>query len=816
MNLPPELLALIQDLARNVVRESDAASSSLPPSSTVNDIIAREPVAPLLPGPNTGTSAATRADADAAQADRAQLLENALIRLLGKGYRIVSPNDSSTPSAPGNADNAGVVASSALVPTPPPAPVAIPDPLSPAEHDLIDRLKRKKLTLGEIRDMWDQRQTSGWRDMAATYVLLGERLLGAGEPFFAHDVVAEGRKFAAESATDQQRKRLRQLQALALARSGAPRAGRTLLAELLKEGHEDVETLSMLARTYKDMARSSKNAEERQSALDEAQRYYQRAFDSSNEYYPAINAATCAVLLGRREEAGKLAARVLELCDAELQRNGNSYWLAATRAEATLICGSFAQAAQLYREAVNLARMDWGSLGSSRKQAEILLEHLGHDVRLLNDCFPPCRIAAFSGAQMCVDLKVPFYKPGAQEEKDFHDRLCDYFKRTQVRVGFSAGTDWRDIVFLETILENEGEVHIVYPGPEPRHGLPPAQVWSHTIPCDTEFKQWEMRWERLLHKATRISYAHQLAEPAVHGTRSYPYLILLGLARLKCAVLSAEFIQPTPDDLGLLPGTAHPLPVVTEASVANALACTPPAPANTSFRDPAIEGEPASAPSPSLQAQSPSLHEVSDPPVPIKRIDTKAIHHPHGSIASSDDAHSLKALLFADIVGYSKLSDHDVALFMKHYVGGVARMLEESGRDPEVKNTWGDAFYFAFSSVKEAGILALDLADFMKQIDAVELGLSVKLRIRIGLHAGPVYRLVDPITGRLNYVGSHVSRAARIEPIAAEGQVYASESFAALAFADGDATDFTCEYVGEIVLPKNFGKQRIYLLSRVE
>ena len=53
----------------------------------------------------------------------------------------------------------------------------------------------------------------------------------------------------------------------------------------------------------------------------------------------------------------------------------------------------------------------------------------------------------------------------------------------------------------------------------------------------------------------------------------------------------------------------------------------------------------------------------------------------------------------------------------------------------------------------------------------------------------------DPITGQHTFSGTHVSRAARIEPIAPPGQVYASEAFAALA-AIQRGPRFGCHYVG--------------------
>ena len=71
--------------------------------------------------------------------------------------------------------------------------------------------------------------------------------------------------------------------------------------------------------------------------------------------------------------------------------------------------------------------------------------------------------------------------------------------------------------------------------------------------------------------------------------------------------------------------------------------------------------------------------------------------------------------------------------------------------------------------------------------------------LRTGLHAGPAFTCVDPVTERRNYFGTHVSRAARIEPITPAGEVYASAAFAALARAD-EVREFRCEYVGRTPL----------------
>ena len=92
-------------------------------------------------------------------------------------------------------------------------------------------------------------------------------------------------------------------------------------------------------------------------------------------------------------------------------------------------------------------------------------------------------------------------------------------------------------------------------------------------------------------------------------------------------------------------------------------------------------------------------------------------------------------------------------------------------------------------------------------------GLPPELNLRISLHAGPFYPLQDPFLAGLNYTGAHVNKAARIEPITPPGQVYASQAFAALAAGLG-VRSFTCEYVGQVPLPKKSGIEPLYVVRR--
>lgn len=81
------------------------------------------------------------------------------------------------------------------------------------------------------------------------------------------------------------------------------------------------------------------------------------------------------------------------------------------------------------------------------------------------------------------------------------------------------------------------------------------------------------------------------------------------------------------------------------------------------------------------------------------------------------------------------------------------------------------------------------------------------------MHAGTVYQIHDPVIGQWSYIGSHVTRAARIEPNTPPGEVYASRTFAALAAAE-EIAEFACEFVGEIEFAKGYGRFPAYRLAR--
>jgi class 3 adenylate cyclase len=181
----------------------------------------------------------------------------------------------------------------------------------------------------------------------------------------------------------------------------------------------------------------------------------------------------------------------------------------------------------------------------------------------------------------------------------------------------------------------------------------------------------------------------------------------------------------------------------------------------------------------------------------------------------------VRAMLFADVAGFSRMTDGFAPEFFERFTRIVADALRAAGEELRVMNTWGDGVFAVFGrdadetaggGVAAAAGAALRLLDAFgaHAADWARMKFPDPNPLRVGLHAGPVFELTpDPVLGRTNYFGQHVNRTARIEPITLPGSAYASEQFAALltvAAPDG----FACEFVGVEPLAKGYATAPLY------
>ncbi|MBL6988252.1 MAG: DUF4071 domain-containing protein [Bacteriovoracaceae bacterium] len=175
--------------------------------------------------------------------------------------------------------------------------------------------------------------------------------------------------------------------------------------------------------------------------------------------------------------------------------------------------------------------------------------------------------------------------------------------------------------------------------------------------------------------------------------------------------------------------------------------------------------------------------------------------------------YDLKAILFADASNYAKLKDNEIVVFEDKLSSVVIELLDEFNLELASKNTWGDALFLVFHKIEDAGLFALSLSERINNINWSDLGLHIPMKLRIALHAGPVIKTTNKLTGRTSYSGSNICTAARIEPITPPGEIFVGREFAALSVLM-DINSFRCDYVGKISLAKKFGSFPMYCLRR--
>lgn len=622
--------------------------------------------------------------------------------------------------------------------------------------------------------LWRAHEPASWSQNPEVYRVLAKRILKLGEPLFAYDVVAEGIRHFPNDVP------LRQLLALSLARSGAVASANNVLVGLYEEGHRDEETLGLLARTHKNLAVEAADTEQAEHHLRQGYDFYRQAFRATGGYWSGINAATVAVLLQEREQAVALARQVAGRCRAELARGdantGDRYWLLSTLGEAALLVGDWSEAEDWYGQAVELGRGDWGSLQSTLHNARLLLRHLHGDEGLIERVFRFPSVVAFAGHMIDrPDRQVPRFPP--QIEAAVKDAIGRRLQKVNAGFGYASAACGSDILFHEAILERKGESHLVLPYEREFFKEDSVSIVSEG--------DWAARCDKIISQAIEVKEASKRSQ--ICGRVSYVFanLMLHGLASVHAQHLETKLVPMVVWDG--LPGDG---PDGTAGTIER-------------WRSLGLETE-------IIDLREIIAKECPNLPANICTVSPTSFRR--RSSVSSQFASEIRALLFADAHGFSELTDEEVPRFVEHFLGLAGKLSTDSPYKPLMKNTWGDGLYFVFSSVRDAGRFALDLRDGVHDTDWPAMGLP-RLNLRIGLHAGPVYSCTDPVTQRTSYIGSHVSRAARIEPITPSGQVYASQDFAALAAAEG-VKEFRCDYVGQTPMAKKYGTFPTYVVLR--
>lgn len=563
-----------------------------------------------------------------------------------------------------------------------------------------------------------------------------------------------------------------------LARSGDVERANQLLADLAAEGNADAETLGMLARTHKDLALATLDAAPRAAHLASAFAIYTRAYEDARRdaadgdaWYTGINAATVAVLQGDLEAARRIAREVRTLCLLALTHRAaaTDYWLEATLGEAALILGDDSEAIAHYSHAADLAAGGFGNLASTRRQLELLAKCLPGPIAAILEIIEIPPVLMYTGHMIDQPARAAPRFP-MELEAAIAAAVREKFAILRPLAAYGSAACGSDILCLEAMREIGGETHIVLPFPAGEF---------HRVSVDFAPGGWSERFERALAAADSVTVTSDHRARGSAATFEYANLVLTGMARLRAQAIHTRLLgfaiwdgRPSSGRAG----AAELVRIWQSQNVALEQIRTGEAPAGAPL--------PGSAPLP--------RSGLLPPDQPLAGF-----------------SHENRAMLFADAVGYSGLSEDQTPHFINQFLGAVADLNARTAQRPEHIETTGDGLYMVFGSVRDAGNYALQLNRLVTGTDWASRGLPGGLSIRIALHCGPVYCGRNPVTGSPLYTGPHTSRTARIEPVTPPGQVYASSAFAAVAAATG-VGDLTMQYIGRMPLAKGYGLLGLY------
>ncbi len=616
-----------------------------------------------------------------------------------------------------------------------------------------------------IHDLWISKDPELWKSDPYFYVRLGTIADKLGQVMFAHDILEEGLEHFPQEV------RLIQLFGLSSVKCGFLLSARDLLVGLMKRGHQDEETLGILGRVYKEMWLVADKTNLQHPFLTRSRNLYLKAFLKSRGYYSGINAASLSLLLDDAESSNKLARHVLKVCSDVVKAEGRSdYWVLATIGEACLLLDRRDDALAYYKKAEKLVGKNYADLASMRRQLNLLSSVSTIAGEVLNELrIPP--VIAFTGHMVdVVGRKHPRFPSSLVGRVS--ELIGDAIDDMEGVIGYSSGASGSDILFLEAMQARGHETNII---------LPFDREEFLATSVDPAGEGWRERAAVAMERAASVEQTTKGGYEGDDVLFSYANQIIMGRA-----ILRSRFLETDPVLLAVWDGNRSK---------------------NVGGTAELIQmWENRGYPLKILD-----LRTISDEPVELKPARNRK--RPPSSKSGANIQRETVALLFADLVGFSRLTENQVPNYMSGFLGTLSRRMKRSPFHPLYQNIWGDAIYFVFGDFEEAARCALGLRDMMRETDWAKLGLPANLSMRIGLHGGPVYRGREPFMKRENFFGYHVNQAARIEPITSPGNVYASEQFAAL-LTGTEAEGLECRYVGVIVLPKEFGSYPIYHIKR--
>ncbi len=661
--------------------------------------------------------------------------------------------------------------------------------------DIADRLESEPHGVELLSALGPKLYPEIWNtspDGLALYVKFSRTLNAQGQPAAALNLARQGLAYYGDSIE------LRFQVALAHARGGNRSMAEQALAELLepdlKRNLPELRVLPELqkqayalrGRLFKDAAFVEYDPAARSELARSAALWYGKASACDpRDAFPRLNSATL-LRIGGQTEASRRAGEIIYglLVDRSPELEVEDGWREASLAESALLAQDIPRAIAHYEATVEqmLHARRLGDLISVFKnlrllaQAGAIEEPASLRARLGS-------VVVFSGHRIdpldWPTLRIP---PRFPNDPEFIKRvqiaIRERLAHLNARFGFCSLASGADILFAEEMLARSAELDVVLPFQRDdfvRHCVDYGQT------TDPQMQIWRTRFESILKQITaaRIHYATE--EPYLGADVLYDYAnkFLQGLAKVRAGQCLLE-----PQALVLIDEQA-----LGQTGGARSF--------EESWRGAGYEVDRIN-----LADLRPSrgLHVPAPRPMPVKQLPKLS--------------REVRAMLFADVAGFSHLREELAPEFFLQFPRVIADVIEHYRAQILTSNTWGDGFFAVLESASACARFALELVRSVgDRIAWKDWGFPESNPLRVGVHAGPVFVIdFDPVLKRRSFCGQHINRTARIEPVTLPGCVFGSEQFAALlTMAAGD--EFHCDLIGTEQLAKKYATAALYRIS---
>jgi hypothetical protein len=310
---------------------------------------------------------------------------------------------------------------------------------------------------------------------------------------------------------------------LVLARAGSTAQARQRFIEFDLAAVDSEDTAALEARLAKDMAFGA-TGDVRTRLAREASLAYQRIRDRTGGYFPAINAATLALVAGDATRARVLAEDALALVVASGEVG---YYAAATEAEALLLMEDVTGSGLALERAATRHGDDFGALATTRRQLRLICGIVGVDRGVLDPLAGP-GVAHFCGHRISAGGSGGRFF--SVDERVVAGRVAEEADRHRLRLAGQRG----DILWAEALQERGCELHVVLP-------FVLDEFIAKSV-ADVG-NRWVARFRQCLKAATSVTFATEDSFFGDDVLYAYCAQLAISLALVRARYLDADVHQ---------------------------------------------------------------------------------------------------------------------------------------------------------------------------------------------------------------------------------------------------------------------------------